>query len=442
MKKILFIFSILLLFSSISAYAKEISPLIKAVKLEDFTQVEEMLNKSKKNIDDLDRNGKTALFYAVDKHSLDLTNLLLKSGANPNKAGKQFGRTPLMQAARNGDTDIAELLIRHGANVNSQSLTGWTALMYAVTNNYVKPEYRIQYRYNNLIALLLTNNADVNIVADSDWTALTLAKEKGNTEAINLLLQYSPRIIEPQITNTQAINTQPPAQVILPKKNTVEKKEIETPTKQSFIQKDSLSLINAVINKDLALATEILNKSKNSLEIINTELGWTALFFAVDNNNLSMVNLLLNRGANPNAVCTQFSRTPLMVAARSGYINIAKALIKHGANVNMQADTGWTALMYAAQSNYEKPEYKTQYRYNDFIKLLLENGANVNLRSNSGWTAFMVAAGKGNIEAINLLLKHDPDINIVANSGETALTTAKIQNRTEIVNLLKEYGAK
>ena len=56
------------------------SDIIKATQNNDYKLVETLIKNS--NIDYRDKDGKTALFYAVLEHNIDLCNLLMEKGAN------------------------------------------------------------------------------------------------------------------------------------------------------------------------------------------------------------------------------------------------------------------------------------------------------------------------------------------------------------------------
>ena len=72
--------------------------------------------------------------------------------------------------------------------------------------------------------------------------------------------------------------------------------------------------------------------------------------------------------------------TPLHIAARFSYYEVAKLLISKGADVNVRNDFGWTPLHQAAYS------FTKGGRKMSTIELLFLKGANVNAETDSGAT--------------------------------------------------------
>jgi len=72
-----------------------------------------------------------ALQSAVAARRLDLAEMLLARGANPNVRG-EGGFAPLHGAALSGQIDLALLLLKHGAAVNAKDDSGKTPLAHAV----------------------------------------------------------------------------------------------------------------------------------------------------------------------------------------------------------------------------------------------------------------------------------------------------------------------
>lgn len=136
--------------------------LLRAAKKGKIDVVKELLA-SGCNVNAQDRQGGTALFYAVKEQHAELVRFLLgvgalpeiatntgdmpiivssafddteilrallAAGANPNARGEQL-ITPLMQAAAVGNTNAAELLIAAGAGIDVTDVHGRTALLWA-----------------------------------------------------------------------------------------------------------------------------------------------------------------------------------------------------------------------------------------------------------------------------------------------------------------------
>ena len=153
------------------------------------------------------------------------------------------------------------------------------------------------------------------------------------------------------------------------------------------------------------------------------------LINAVRRNNIELVKLLLDAGANPNKK-DNISYTALIYAVQYGYIEIVQLLLEAGVWVNIQNNIGDTALIEASlNGNIE------------IIELLLATGADPNIRNNDDDTALMWASQMGHIEIVELLLEVDADPNIRNFGDDTALIFASQMGYIEIVGLLLDAGA-
>ena len=74
----------------------------------------------------------------------------------------------------------------------------------------------------------------------------------------------------------------------------------------------------------------------------------------------------------------------------------------------------------------------------DVVKALLDQGANVNTGE---WTALMWAAWGGQGDTIEILLDRGADMNAKDQKGLTALGLALKEKQTDVVELLREHGA-
>src|ERR1041385_4386595 len=101
-------------------------------------------------IDARDREGRTALFYAVQAGDSEIVSHLIRLGANVNAQDKNL-ETPLHLAAREYRPEMAALLLRSGAKVDAQDGHGNSPLSHAVLGSRGRAE---------IIKLLISSGAN------------------------------------------------------------------------------------------------------------------------------------------------------------------------------------------------------------------------------------------------------------------------------------------
>lgn len=121
--------------------------------------------------------------------------------------------------------------------------------------------------------------------------------------------------------------------------------------------------------------------------------GASALLNAAASGNPTAVQLLLERGADPNTR-TKRGETALNSAATQGVEESVRLLIARGAKVNTQDERGYSPLMHAAASDTIPV---------GLVKLLLANGADPKLSAEYDETAATHAAKRGNTEIARML---------------------------------------
>lgn len=191
--------------------------------------------------------------------------------------------------------------------------------------------------------------------------------------------------------------------------------------KRGRIQVVKLLLDN--ISVDLYNNVVVFATQYGHLELVDFLLGkgTTNLDYlfkiAIDNHNLSMVVLLLDKGAD---IHTQ-NDYALKVAAFGGDFILVKLLLDRGANIHVNNDY---ALRWGCQNNNLM-----------VVKLLLDRGANIHVDNNS---PLQWAAKEGNFEVVKLLLSRGADIHALENA---ALRFAAEKGHFEVVKLLVNKGA-
>lgn len=168
----------------------------------------------------------------------------------------------------------------------------------------------------------------------------------------------------------------------------------------------------------------------------------TALHRAVEQNQLDVIQLLIERGADINAE-TSDGTTPLVLAATMGRESVIRLLHAHGAALDHRTQSGSTALSLVAHSVPISP---------NIVRLLMELGANPNIPDNSGRTPLHWVAQDANVELVSLFISN-PKILLseIDDLGWTPLYYARErskwfaknpQDTTATIELLKKAGAK
>jgi ankyrin repeat protein len=124
--------------------------------------------------------------------------------------------------------------------------------------------------------------------------------------------------------------------------------------------------------------------------------GFTALHLASYFDRPEMARLLLERGADANAVSRNaMSLRPLHSAAASRSLEMVRLLLDHGAQADVKQHGGWTPLHSAAAHGDVA-----------MIELLLNRGADPAPTADDGRTPRDMAAEKGHDGAVRLLTGH------------------------------------
>ena len=142
---------------------------------------------------------------------------------------------------------------------------------------------------------------------------------------------------------------------------------------------------------------------------------------------------LLNQGVN---IETRdlWGTTALMFAADNNFQDVVNFLLQKGANINAQDHTGSTALELAC----------TEPSTHDIAMTLLDKGADPNLVNQTGMTEWPLGSvaiyGDSDMKLLSALLDHKADINHTSWNG-TALSQAIMRGQWDTFDLLISKGA-
>ncbi|KAJ8005262.1 hypothetical protein DPEC_G00144810 [Dallia pectoralis] len=115
--------------------------------------------------------------------------------------------------------------------------------------------------------------------------------------------------------------------------------------------------------------------------------------------------------------------TPLHLAVQGGHKKLARMLLEAGADINaMDIKSGRSPLIHAVENNSI-----------DMVDFLIESDCNVNGQSYSGNTALHSACGRGQVDTVRLLLKNRADSSMKNYHNDTPAMVSKNKRVTDVL---------
>lgn len=142
---------------------------LQAIYKKDINQLKECLLELK-DVNIVDSQKKTLIFYAVLENNIEALKFLIKEGGSVNLKDEN-GWTPLHYSVSEHLIEVSQYLIDVGADINAKDDYGNTVIWRAVFTSKERGE---------IIKMLIKNKADSNIKNDSGISALELANTIAN----------------------------------------------------------------------------------------------------------------------------------------------------------------------------------------------------------------------------------------------------------------------
>jgi ankyrin repeat protein len=273
------------------------------------------------------------------------------------------------------------------------------------------------------------------------------------------------KIAEEVDKEQQVITLQSKSEVKQPEPEKVEAKPVEP---KEYLPKLDYSIIPSDIDsraiydfRDKVLPSNIQKRkygpNNDHLPRVFYESEYTQyLFIAAARNDINAISALLERDADINAKDKKNGYTPLMYAVSHGKDSSYRYLILRGADLNLKANDGKTAMHIAAIKqdlaaiielisnsalSYVKDEdNKSPIDYmpnlcNEFLIMVMKNDKNYN-------DGLAESIRLNAIVAAQFALKHGADVNYRNDKSKSPLLIAIENNKLEMANLLLTYGGK
>jgi len=130
----------------------------------------------------------------------------------------------------------------------------------------------------------------------------------------------------------------------------------------------------------------------------------------LDQHSIEKAKYLLEKGADVNqAIYT--GKTPLMLAAQYGNLEMVKELLKHGAEVSAVDNENGNIFYWVGYYNGDE-KAEDELKIDRIVQILLKNGANINHVDNDGFTGLKMSEVYGKPMVTKVLKKYTNKSNI------------------------------
>ncbi|KAK7219748.1 hypothetical protein V2G26_007751 [Clonostachys chloroleuca] len=189
-----------------------------------------------------------------------------------------------------------------------------------------------------------------------------------------------------------------------------------------------MNILLASFNGHSSVLLQLLHAGRVKVNTMDRR-GRTALYFGSQEGHETIVQLLVEKGADINAQGGEYGNA-LQAASQEGHETIVQLLVEKGADINAQGGVYGNALQAASQGGHET-----------IVQLLVEKGADINAQGGVYGNALQAASQGGHETIVQLLVEKGAGINAQGGVYGNALQAASLGGHKTIVQLLVEKGA-
>ena len=291
----------------------------------DVNRVTVLLNRQKKDPNYEEDCGKRALSAAAERNHLEIVEILLQHGADPNLPEGPYcpNGYALWSAARFGHKDVVKLLLDHGADPNAQVDSSGSPI--EATND------------SDVRELLAQHGGRISMIAHFHNKNIDYVKK--------FLEKYPERLTETEI-----------AQGFAAAVRNSDSQLVQLLLDKGFRVPSALSICQTYLWYDLKLTELLLNYGMDP-NLPNWQRV-TPLHHMAAQGNVSAAKLFLKHGADPELVDVEYRTTPLGWAAREGQTDFVKFLLSYDSRLKSahppQADSKFnTPLFWASKRGHQ-----------------------------------------------------------------------------------------
>jgi ankyrin repeat protein len=374
-----------------------------------------------------DKDGWTALHFAVDGGHEEVVNFLLSQGAQASSKDDK-GVTPLITAATKGHLGVVQrfLQVVGEQGLTEQNENGLTALHFAVDKGH-----------EEVVKFLISNGAQTNSKDGFCLTPIMRASHQGYLGIVQMLLQ----IVGEQGLGEQDADGGTALYHAAGGGHTDVMAFLLTRGAQaSSKNSEGMTPLMHASGQGQLGAVKLLFGVVGDKGLAETDIGGgTALHYAAHNGREEVAAWLLSHGVQANRKDDK-GITPLMEASSRGHVGMMQKLLQAngGQGLTDTDDQGWTALHFAVKAGLGRP-----------VDFLISKGAQANCKAGDGLTPLMMASWEGHMGGVRALLRHSnvQELNERKADGQTALHMACVMSPKdaevgkEIVRALLLAGA-